>query len=174
MVRILVFAYFLGVNFQLYSQDGPSNTSTEFERQYQWRIKQEILSETYIPKDLTDAFVELNRLVDQSSKEKFKTAPEEVVAHKLHFSLGRWMIVNWSFYEGSRLTVFLNQIGLRHPDDMARFLIITYHRNLNRKSLEVQQLVETLVTNRKEQEEKHKKEGQLLYEEIRIRPKQGN
>jgi hypothetical protein len=173
-MRLLVFFFctFLFVAL-VNGQDGPPNTSTEFEQQYQWRIQQEILNEIYIPKDLTDAFVQLNRLVDTPSKEKFKTATEEEAARKLHFSLGRWMIVNWGFYEGSRLTVFLNQIGLRHPDDMARFLIITYHRNLNRKPLDVQQLVETLINVRKAAAEKNKKPGTVLQEETRTRPKQG-
>ena len=130
----------------------PPETATEYERAYQQRIQREMINGVYIPKDMSEAFVELNRLVDEESRNKFKAIPETVAAEKLHFSFGRWLIKNWSFYEGSRLSVYLNQIGLFHPDDLARFVVITYHRNLNREPLEVKALVEQLQEARQQLE----------------------
>ncbi|GJM34108.1 MAG: hypothetical protein DHS20C18_31090 [Saprospiraceae bacterium] len=144
-------------------------TDEEFEKAYQERIQQEYLFNVYIPADLTDAFVQLNKLIDQPSKEKFKSHPEAEAAHKLHFSLGRWIIHNWGFYQGSRLTHFLNGIDLFHPDDMARFIIITYHRNLNRQSLEVKALVAQLLERRQKEAQGRQKEGTVIHSEKRIR-----
>ena len=124
----------------------------------------------YIPKDLTDVFVQLNSLIkDEKTKAAFKSFDEETAAKKLHFGFGRWMIHNWGFYEGSRLSVFLNQIGLHNPDDMATFLITTYHRNLNQKTLDVKALVESILEKRKEEEKQRKLQGEIIHEEKRLR-----
>jgi hypothetical protein len=145
--------------------------SLNAEERYQWRLKQPKLNGVYIPKDLNDAFQELNRLIEAPSKQKFKTASEEVVKHKLHFTLGQWMMVNWGFYEGSRLTAFLNQLGIYHPDDMARFMIVSYHRSLNRTALEVRNLVAELSTKRDSMRRERLLQGEVIYEEVRPVPR---
>jgi len=79
------------------------------------------------------------------------------------------MIVNWGFYEGSRLTAFLNQLDLYHPEDMARFVIITFHRSINRKPLEVKSLVEELQAKRAELDQDRLLQGEILHQETRLR-----
>ena len=118
------------------------------EQAYQKRIKKERLFGVYIPKDLGDAFAQLNRLISKESKAKFKKANETIAVRKLHFSFGRWMIYNWSFYEGSRFSDYLRKLGIYDPDDMARFVMTTYHRNLNKKPLNVKALIEDIQANR--------------------------
>ena len=145
----------------------PPENKEEYEQAYQQRIKQEYLYEVYIPADLTDAFIQLNRLIDEPSKQKFKTLDEEEAANKLFFSLGRWIAHNWGFYGGSRLSHFLRNLGITHPEDMAQFIIITYHRNLNRKPLEVKALVERFQADRLKEAEERRKEGTILHEETR-------
>ncbi|MEM8524879.1 MAG: DUF6794 domain-containing protein [Bacteroidota bacterium] len=164
MKKLLLITFFLGNTIAIFAQK-----EMTAEERYEWRLKQEKLYGIYIPKDLTDAFVELNKKINTDSKMKFKNAPEEVVAKKLHFSLGRWMMVNWGFYEGSRLTAFLNKLDLHHPDDMARFIIITFHRSVNRTPLEVKDLVEELKTKRANLEQDRLLQGEILHQETRIR-----
>jgi hypothetical protein len=120
-------------------------------------IQKEYLFDVYIPEDMGDAFLQLNKLIDASSKAKFKAAPEEEAVHKLHFSLGRWIIYNWQFYEGSRLSHSLKQLNIHHPDDMARVLIRSYHRYLNKRPLDVKAQVEAIEERKqKEREERMK------------------
>ena len=147
----------------------PPSNEDAIEAEYQKRIKKEYLDRVYIPKDLTDCFIQLNKLIDQESKVKFKSAPEEVVAQKLHFSLGRWMMVNWSFYQGSRLSAYLKDLGIHYPDDMARFIIISYHRNLNRKELKIKEQVEFYQAYRQKLLEEERAGGKVIYEETRKR-----
>ena len=149
----------------------PPNTEDEFEIAYQKRIQKEYLNGVYIPKDLADCFIQLNRLTDDESKKKFKTMSEADAATKLHFSLGRWMIYNWSFYEGSRLSYYLKNLGISHPDDMAKFIIITYHRNLNKNKLEVKALIDDFAKKKEEEEKKRLEGGTIIHEETRIREK---
>lgn len=164
----LVLGLILTAGLAFAQEYNPPATEDAIEAEYQKRIKKEYLNRVYIPKDLADCFIQLNKLIDEESKRKFKTAPEEVVARKLHFSLGRWMMVNWSFYQGSRLSAYLKNIGIFYPDDMARFIIISYHRNLNRKELKVKEQVEFYQEYRKKKFEEEKTDGEVIYEEKRI------
>ena len=147
----------------------PAETIEEYEATYQKRINEAYLHQVYIPEDLTDAFLQLNQLIDKESKEKFKRIPEDIVASKLHFSLGRWIIHNWGFYGGSRLSHHLKTLDLYHPDDMASFIILSYHRSINRKNINVKSTVAQLNAARKKMEAEKAKMGTIIHEEKRLR-----
>lgn len=155
------------------SAQKPPETLEEYEKAYQYRIRQEYLYEVYIPKDLTDAFIQLNKLIDEPSKQKFKSLDEEEATSRLFFSLGRWISHNWGFYGGSRLSHFLKGLGLSHPDDMARFIILTYHRNLNRQPLDVKPLVEKFQADRRKEQEERREQGTVIHKETRKAGKKG-
>jgi hypothetical protein len=150
------------------------DAQNSFEDDYDYRVRQQQLYGVYIPKDLADAFQQLNQKTDAESRRKFAGMSEEDARHKLHFSLGRWIIHNWGFYGGSRLTKYLNDIGIFNPDDMARFIILTYHRELNDKPLGVKELVEDFKAVRAAEKEKRLQEATILYEETRKRPEKEN
>ena len=124
---------------------------------YHWRIKQEKLDNVYIPADLAECFIELDEKISAASKTKFKSVDELTVMRKLHYSLGRWIWYNWGFYEGSRLSVYMNKVGVHQPEDMADFIVVAYHRHLNEKPLDPKQLVEFFeVRSKREKEAKEK------------------
>ena len=153
------------------SAQKPAETREEYEAAYKRRIRMETLNQVYIPKDLADAFNELNKKIDADSEQRFLSLPDSVAADKLFFSLGRWIQVNWGFYGGSRFSHYLKGIGLSHPEDMARFVIITYHRNLSRVPLDVKPLVEGLVQTRQAAVLERRKAGEVLDEQVRQRPR---
>ncbi len=172
MLKIMTFRSFLlllvicGAYTSLNAQTPPV-TEDEYEKAYQKRITQERIFGVYIPADLTDAFIQLNSLIESKTQNVFKSLAEDEAAHKLHFGFGRWMIHNWGFYEGSRLSVFLNELGLFNPDDMAHFLMITYHRNLNQKKLDVKPLIESIAEARLKFETEQKLQGEVIHKEVR-------
>lgn len=139
----------------------------QFLKNYNKRIKKERLYGVYIPKDVPDALVQLNKLTPREAKTSFKSVPEEVAANKLHFSLGRWIIHNWGFYEGSRLSHHLKKIGVNHPDDQAKVLITAYHRYLNKSPLDIKKLAEYYTEKRRKEFEAKKKKGTVLSKEVR-------
>jgi hypothetical protein len=108
-----------------------------YEQEYQERIKQKEIDGIYIPKDLNDAFTQLDQLIDDADKDKTRSVEEELAVKKLFPTLGRWMWVNWHFMEGSRLSAYLASYGLKSPEDMSSFLIRSYHRYLNKKDLDI-------------------------------------
>jgi len=126
-----------------------SESAKAYEKEYAKNIKLTKINGVYIPGTLKEAFKRLNKLSPQEAVVKFQSAPEKKVCKSLHFGLGRWMIENWNFYSGSRLSHLLKNKGVLHPDDMAQFMLRTYHRHLNGLPLEEDAIVAELAAERK-------------------------
>lgn len=132
---------------------------------YAWRLRQEVLYGVYIPKDVNEVFLELNKKVDESSKAKFKSLTEAEATSKLFFSLGRWMTHNWGLYEGSRLSKYLQDMGIHHPDNMVKFLITAYHRSITKRPLDIKALVEHYKAIEEEAKAARLNKGKVIYED---------
>jgi len=115
-----------------------AQTPAEFEANYAKRIKLEQINGVYIPVDLNDAFSELTRLSDPAGLEKFKSAPDSAISSS-HFGLMKWVQLNWGLDEGSRFSHYMKLKGISVPDDMARVVVVTFHRHLNGKPLMLEQ-----------------------------------
>ncbi len=169
LYTVLSFIALMGASDYLFAQGQPAATEEEYEESYEWRVRQEMLYGVYIPRDLAEVFVQLNRLSEPSDRANFERLSEQGAATRPFFGLGRWMSHNWGFYGGSRLTAYLNTMGLFHPDDMTRFLLVMYHRHLNKKPLDPLPVVEGFLQLRKEEEKNRLLEnGEVLFEESRI------
>ena len=149
-LALLVFAVISSSNTQVFAQQGPANSLAEYQKNYEYRIKQAYLNDTYIPEGLTDAFIQLKKLIGREDLTKFKAAPETSIKNIGQYSLADWIVHNWGFHGGSRLSHFLKNIGLTHPNDMAAFVIITFHRSLNDLPLDAKPLADLLKEERKE------------------------
>jgi len=139
-----------------YSQDEVKFPAGEkgYEATYQRNIKKSRINGVYIPKDLEEAFEELDNLSPEGAKAKFKNAPEDIIASKLHFGLGRWISVYWNFIEGSRYVEYLRTLGLTDHDHMIQFTIVSYHRYMNDRPQEI----DTRVAEYKKQREAYLEE----------------
>ena len=145
-------------------QEVPQNEAG-FDSLYTRRIQLEEIDGVYIPRDLNDAFAELKRLSSPASLQKFQSATEDVARAKLHFGLGRWMIVNWGFYEGSRLSHYLKLAGLEHPDDMARVILVCFHRHLNQRELRFEEEVAFYQVQREKERLERENRKEVISEE---------
>lgn len=148
LVTGILFLFSLCLVAQTVAVEG-SEAEEEYNKVYQENIKLTKIRGVYIPGSLKEAFKRLTKLTPPQSIDGFKAAPEKQVCKKLHFGIGRWMISNWNFYEGSRISHILKEKGLLHPDDMAQFLLRTYHRHLNGLPLEEESIIEELSKDRK-------------------------
>ena len=151
LLRFLIACTGVFVLTQLGGQEviNPPSSRAELDSLYQANILKSRINGVYIPKDLEDAFEEFVHLSPEDAIASFKAADEDMVEEKLHFGIGRWMIVNWNFYEGSRLSHYLRELGVMHPDDMAGFLIRYFHRKLNGKDPDIKALAEHYAELRK-------------------------
>ena len=143
----------------------------QFDSAYAVRIQLEEINGIYIPENLGDAFAELTRLTSPKDLEKFRNMPESLARDKLHFSLGRWMIHNWGFYEGSRLSHYLKGRGLTHPDDMAKVLLVSLHRHLNQVPLNVDEQINFYQELRDQERLDREQKKEVIHEETRTRKK---
>lgn len=149
------------------AQEGPASTESEYQKIYQERIKKDKLDGVYIPKNLDDALLQFDKLIAPESRAKFKLIPEDSVCNIMHNRLGQWIILNWGFYGGSRLSHYLKSAGVTYPDDMADFLILAYSRKLNDKPVNIKELATGFRKKRQEEYEKSKMQGKVLKEEKR-------
>ena len=171
MNKLLIFSFLLlqlGTFAQpTTKQYEPAGTEEDFKASYEERIKKERLMGRYIPKDMNDAFAVISTMIEDKDKDKFKNLSEQDALHKLYFSFHRWIIVNWGFEGGSRFSHYLKNMGLSHPDDMATFVVITYHRKLNCKDLSVKELAMKLKEERKKLFETSRKHTTISEEIIK-------
>jgi len=115
---------------------------------YNANIKKSTLYGIYIPRNTQDALSKLIELTDDEARKKLLTIDENLMAKKLYFGLGRWMEYNWNFAEGSRFSHFLRTKGLTYPEDMTRFMLITFHRYIRNAALDSDALILTISNER--------------------------
>lgn len=161
-ILILTTIFFFACSSSLIGQ----LTNIDFAQQYSRNIKKEYINQIYIPKTVEEACKELEHLSPAESIAKFRSAEEDLVAKRLHFGLGRWIMVKWNFEEGSRYSHLLRQKGITHPDDMIDFTIRSFHKYLNGKDLDIDSRAKDIQTSRKEAFQK-KLDKNLIKEETR-------
>lgn len=138
---------------------------------YNENIKKSKLYGVYIPRDIDDALGKLLELTTPEAREPMKNVDEEVVAKKLHFGLGRWMEYNWNFAEGSRFSHYLRQKGIIYTDDMTRFMLILFHRQVVGHPLDVDKLVKKIVDERTKKIEEERKTYKVISTEVKLNSK---
>jgi len=92
---------------------------------------------TYIPIDLDDCIQQLDNLFADSSKVKIKTMTESEFSARMHLNFGMWMRNNWGLWKGSRLSMFFNEKGIYHPDDMSGIILDSYYRYLTGQEIKI-------------------------------------
>jgi hypothetical protein len=91
----------------------------------------------YIPPNLQDCFLELDRMLSASMRDCISACSEDdLIRH--HFGLGMWMRNNWGLWsESSPLKQFFDSQGKYSADDMSSMILKSYWQHLNRKVQQV-------------------------------------
>lgn len=170
-----LFCFVMLISLSTFAQDDIVFPKGEkgYEATYQRNIKKSRINGVYIPANLEEAFKELDDLSPEGAVQKFTNAPEDVIATKLHFGLGRWISVYWNFVEGSRYVEYLRQLGLTDHDHMIQFTIVSYHRYKNGKPLKVEEQVAKYKAIQEEKRQELLNRRVLIHEEKRPAKKGG-
>lgn len=96
----------------------------------------------YIPKDLEDCFVQLEKILQQADLEKIKVDPEKDMI-LYHRSLGMWMRNNWGLWSGSRLKLYFNNLGIHHPDDMSGIILDSFWRHIHGQPIRLEEQIKS-------------------------------
>lgn len=135
----------------------------ELKAQKAERIAADSINGVYIPKNLYESLEKINSFWDDSTKRKVFEWTEDEFATNAHFGFGRWMRNNWGLWGGSRLSVYFNKIGVHHPEDMSSIILISYHRSLVGKEIELEKQVKIYQEywDKAKKEEKVRKEKEF-------------
>jgi hypothetical protein len=89
----------------------------------------------YVPRDLDDALIEMDRIMGSSGRaDVLKIKEDEMVAY--HYSIGLWMRNNWLRHH-SRLGQYFRQLGIYEYDDMSGIILNSYWRQLHGKPIDL-------------------------------------
>ena len=104
-------------------------------------MEKEIMSETYIPKNLDECFVELNKMIHMDDIEIFQdTVKEDLSCY--HHGFGTNLRNKWGLWnEKSSLYKYFKQMGIFHADDMSGIIMTSLWRDMHGKDLRLDEQV---------------------------------
>lgn len=102
------------------------------------------------PKNLEECFDVLKSKLKQEEIAFIKANADNVVS--LHHSLGQKLRNDWGLWGDSDLNRYFGNLGICHPDDISSIILHSFHRHLNDKPLELEQLIEKYQDYWKKQE----------------------
>jgi len=103
------------------------------QQEFQRRLIAEKIKGVYIPANLRECFMELDRQLPEIDKNEMRALLKRDDMIRYHHSLGMWMRNNWGLWGGSRLQKYFSDRGVRHPDNMSSIILYHYHDWLNDK-----------------------------------------
>ncbi len=134
--------YLILLSYKRYLNKQPFDIDTECNRlvqeydsiakeqkaEYERNIIASSINGVYIPENLDDCLLTLDKLLDDTVKNEIKTTD----IADLHFGLGRWMRNSWRLWKGSRLQLWFTQQGIHEADDMSGLILSVYQEYLQR------------------------------------------
>ena len=107
-----------------------------------------------IPNKLEKCFPILMETLTENEINIIKTFPEDSIYFSKEFKNGTDFFHAWKIYDGSRLTKYFNKKGLYDSHEIYETILISYHRFLNNKPINLEQQIEKYkLKNRHENEE---------------------
>jgi uncharacterized protein DUF6794 len=100
---------------------------------YEKRLTLERIDGVYIPANLGECFIELDKQLKEVQKDEMKGQPKREDMILYHLGLGTWMRNEWGLWRGSRLSKYFNDHGVSHPESMSSIILYHYHDWLNGK-----------------------------------------
>jgi hypothetical protein len=97
------------------------------QRAFQARMTLDTIEGVYIPKNLEDCFIQLDKILKTVDKEDIKKLESRSNMISYHMGLGLWMRNNWGLWGGSRLLKYFKERGVSHPDSMSSIILYNYY-----------------------------------------------
>jgi hypothetical protein len=97
------------------------------EEAYKQRLVADSINKIYIPKNIEECFLELNKLLKSKDIAIIKNLKNRTETIAYHHGFGMWLRNNWGLWGGSRLQQYLLAKGLNHPDSMSAAILEYYY-----------------------------------------------
>jgi hypothetical protein len=99
-----------------------------YNEEYSFRMKADTLNGIYIPKDLPDCFMQLDKLLSTEDRRKIKEfINREVAGKECYAALGSWMKNKWGLLKGSRLQQYFLDNNITYPESMSVVILEFYY-----------------------------------------------
>ena len=98
------------------------------------RIVADSIDGCYIPRNLEECFIELNKILKPKDIETFKNLKDRDETALYHHGLGTSLRNRWRLWTGSRLKQYFITKGIQHPDNMSGLILSFYYDWLNGKN----------------------------------------
>lgn len=105
------------------------------------RMESDSINGIYIPQNLEECFLELDKILKPKDISNFKNLKEEKDVSLYHHGLGTWLRNNWYLWGGSRLSKYFNNLGIYHPDDISSIILVSYYRYLNQQEIKLDEQI---------------------------------
>lgn len=103
----------------------PDKTAARRERQAE--LVADTINGVYIPRDLGECFVELDKRLGADTKARMLTLDRQAFGVEFHMGLGMGLRNGWGLWGGSRLKTYFTVRGVRDADDMSGIILGYYY-----------------------------------------------
>jgi hypothetical protein len=126
--------WYLGENFFYFRNKNDTEACKEKQQkiiqdqqEYQRNVTLATIDNIYIPKDLCECFIEIDKLLSYKDKEEIKKLLKKEDIMQYHLSLGMSIRNMWGLWSGSRLQKYFIDKGIYDPDEMSGEIIYGYY-----------------------------------------------
>lgn len=120
------FFYFRNANNRIALQEKRQDRIKK-RQDFHKRLTLENIKGVYIPANLGECFVELDKQLSEIDKKEMTGKLNRDDMIRYHHGLGTWIRNNWGLWGGSRLQKYFTDRGITHPDDMSGIILDYYH-----------------------------------------------
>lgn len=99
--------------------------------EYLTKLDKDTLNGVYIPKDLQDCFIQLDKILSAKSTTEIKNLKNKEETTKYHHGFGMTLRNTWGLWGGSRLQKYFLDKKINHPDEMSSIILQFYYDWLN-------------------------------------------
>ncbi|MEP2671568.1 MAG: DUF6794 domain-containing protein [Cyclobacteriaceae bacterium] len=89
------------------------------------------------PKNLDECIAKLDLMLTDADKDTIRSMDEDDFAISQHFNLGIHMRNYWGLWRKKGLYHFFDSLGVTHPDNMSGIILVSFHRHLNDKTIDL-------------------------------------
>ncbi len=91
----------------------------------------------YKPKNLNECMTKLDLMLTEVDRDTIRSMNEHDFAISQHFSLGLHIRNYWGLWKQKALYHFFDSLGVTHPDNISGIILVSYHRYLSNKEIDL-------------------------------------
>ncbi|NQZ76450.1 MAG: hypothetical protein HRT61_10120 [Ekhidna sp.] len=108
----------------------------------------------YKPKNLEECMAKLDLMLTETDKDTIRSMGEHDFATSQHFSLGLHIRNYWGLWKQKELYHFFDSLGVTHPDNMSGLILVSYHRHLTGRKIDLKGQIQELNASISEYQQK--------------------